>query len=199
MTTFRDLLSAETIDMDAVSAHLDGLGHGERVRQVREIPGGLQRKLYAAADGHGSLDMDYFVPPEQADGAFVRHYGKNSLPAFSIFEKRFARPQAGSPVMWGFNHSPLMALVGPGHFVLRTGPEAGELHVDYYSVPPERLDGAPALAPNDRGISTLVYGHMIDVLRRVSGHVTIGRAVKKGADTPNYFLLCREDTEAQSA
>ncbi len=64
--------------------------------------------------------------------------------------------------------------------------------VEYYSVPPDRLDGAPKLARNDRGISTLVYGHMIDVLRRVSAHVTIGRAIKKGQETPNYFLLCRE-------
>ena len=75
---------------------------------------------------------------------------------------------------------------------MRTGPEPGELHVDYYSTPPEALEGAPKLAPNDRGVSAAVYGHMIDVLRGVSQHVSIGRAVKKGKDTPNYFLLCRE-------
>ncbi len=190
--TFRLLLQASTIDLDAVGAYLDALAHAERVKQVRQVPGGLQSRLFAAAEGSGPLDHDYFVPEDTADQTFVRHYGKNSLPAFSIFEKRFARPTAGSPVMWGYNHSSMMPLVGPGHFVLRTGPEPGEMHVDYYSVPAERLDGAPPLARNDSGISALVYGHMIDVLRRVSAHVTIGRAVKKGKDTPNYFLLCRE-------
>jgi hypothetical protein len=192
MATFKNLLQASDVDMNALSSHLDGLNHDDRVRQVRQVPGKLQGKLYDAADGHGELDHDYFVPGELPDGQFVRHYGKNSLPAFSIFEKRFARPHADSPVMWGYNHSSMMPLVGPGHFVLRTGPQFGEMHVDYYSVPPQRLDGAPPLARNDRGISTLVYGHMIDVLRRVSFHVTIGRAVKKGKQTPNYFLLCRE-------
>ena len=90
-------------------------------------------------------------------------------------------------------HRPLMAVIGPGHFVLRSGPADNELHVDYYSVPDERLDGAPPLQANTKGISTLIYGNMIDVLRRVSSHVTIGRAVKHGKDTPNYFLLCRQD------
>lgn len=192
MPTFRSLLQAEPIDLDAIRSHLNGLGHEQRVQEVRQIPGGLQGRLFAAAEGSGELDSSYFVPEDTADGTFVRHYGKNSLPAFSIFEKRFARPAADSPVMWGFNHSAMMPLVGPGHFVLRTGPEPGEMHVDYYSVPEARLDDAPPLARNDKGISALVYGHMIDVLRRVSAHVTIGRAVKKGQDTGNYFLLCRE-------
>lgn len=186
------LLESPDLDLARLSEHLDGLEHGERVRQVRAVPGRLQGRLFGAASGFGALDMEYFVPADRPDGQLVRHYGKNSLPVFSIFEKRFARPEAGSPVMWGYNHSPMMALVGPGHFVLRSGPELGEMHVDYYSVPPRRLDGAPALVPNDRGISALVYGHMIDVLRRVSAHVTIGRAIKKGQETANYFLLCRE-------
>ena len=132
------------------------------------------------------------MPASQPNRSFVRHYGKNSLPVFSHFEKRFARPEDGSPVLWGFNHGPLMGLIGPGHFVMRTGPDDGEMHVDYYSTPPERLEGAPPLKANTAGISTLVYGNMVDVLRRVSEHVTIGRAIKKGQDTPNYFLLCRE-------
>jgi hypothetical protein len=66
------------------------------------------------------------------------------------------------------------------------------MHVDYYSIPEEQLEGAPALKENTAGLQTLVYGNMIDVLRRVSAHVSIGRAVKKGKDTGNYFLLCRE-------
>jgi len=192
MSSFADLLRCDPIDLDAVAEHLDALPHAERVKQVREVSGGLQRKLFAAAEGFRRLDFTDYVPEATADRTFVRHYGKNSLPAFSNFEKRFARPSPGSPVMWGFNHSPMMGLVGPGHFVLRSGPGPREMHVDYYSHPPERLDGAPPLKRNDKGISTLVYGHMIDVLRGVSDHVSIGRAVKNGAETPNYFLLCRD-------
>ena len=192
MPSFSELLACDPIDLDAVAAHLDALSHDDRVREVRNVPGKLQGKLFAAARGHRELDSEHYVPKETPDRTFVRHYGKNSLPAFSHFEKRFARPGPDSPLMWGFNHGPMMGLVGPGHFVLRTGPDDAEMHVDYYSVPTERIDGAPKLKSNTAGVSTLVYGNMIDVLRGVSDHVSIGRALKKGAWTPNYFLLCRE-------
>lgn len=193
MTTFRSLLAQDPLDLDAVAQHLDALSSDERISQVRAIPGKLQAKLFAAARGYKALTFEDYVPGGHPDRTFVRHYGKNSLPAFSHFEKRFARPEAGGSVLWGFNYSPMMGIVGPGHFVMRTGPDEGELHVDYYSIPDEQLDEAPPLKHNDQGLSTLVYGHMIDVLRGVSAHVSIGRAIKKGRETGNYFLLCRED------
>ena len=122
--------------------------------------------------------ITHFVPEDRPNRKFVRHYGKNSLPVFSIFEKRFARPHDDATVAWGFNFSPVMKVVGPGHFVLRAGNERhAEMHVDYYSIPEEQLDGAPALKENTAGIQTLVYGNMIDVLRRVSAHVSVGRAL----------------------
>lgn len=190
--TFADLLRQDPIDMDAVEAHLDALDDATRVTEVQAVPGGLQRKLFAAAQGRGKLDNDYFVPPDVAPRAWVRHFGRNSLPVFSLFEKRFVRPYADATHLWGFNFGPTMGLVGPGHYVLRDGPDAGEMYVDYTSLPDEAVEGAPALASNERGISRFVYGFMKDTLRRVSRHVTIGRAVRHGKDTPNYFLLCRE-------
>ena len=192
MPKLKQLLAADPIDLTAVATHLDGLQHEQRVRQVREVPGSQQRRLFEAVRGWRSLTQEYYVPTAQPDRKFVRHLGKNSLPVFSHFEKRFARPEPGSPVLWGYNYGPVMGIIGPGHFVMRNGPGAGEVHVDYYSLPDESLDGAPPLKANDSGISTLVYGNMIDVLRGVSEHVSIGRAVKHGKDTPNYFLLCRE-------
>ena len=45
--------------------------------------------------------------------------------------------------------------------------------------------------PNEKGLQMLVYAKMIDYPRKVSDHVTIGRAVKNGKETGNYFLLCR--------
>jgi len=192
MPRLTDLLAADPIDLAAVSTHLDSLDSPERVTQVREVPGSQQKRLFASARGWRALSQEYYVPSDHPTRKFVRHLGKNSLPVFSHFEKRFARPEADSRVLWGYNHGPVMGLVGPGHFVMRDGPEEGEVHVDYYSLPAESIDGAPPLKANDSGISTLVYGNMIDVLRGVSEHVSIGRAIKHGKDTPNYFLLCRE-------
>lgn len=192
MTNFRDLLSTDELDLPAITEHLNGLDDEARIREVRAVPGKLQARLFDAVRGYRALQLEDFVPTAREDRSFVRHYGKNSLPVFTHFEKRFARPGGDAPVLWGFNHGPLMGLIGPGHFVMRSGPLAGELHVDYYSIPPERLDQAPKLKENHRGISNLVYGHMIDVIRGVSTHVTIGRALKRGQETPNYFLLCRE-------
>ena len=192
MTTFKSLLQQDSLDLASIAGHLDGLDHEQRVTEVRAIGGRLQARLFAAASQDG-LDITHFVPADHPNRKFVRHYGKNSLPVFSFFEKRFARPHDGAEVAWGFNFSPVMAVVGPGHFVLRAGNDRhSEMHVDYYSIPEEQLEGAPALKENTAGLQTLVYGNMIDVLRRVSAHVSIGRAVKKGKDTGNYFLLCRE-------
>jgi len=192
MPSFKELLQKTPLDLAEVARHLDGLSHDQRVEEVYAIPGKLQRKLFSAAAA-GSLGVDYFVPESTPSRKFVRHYGKNSLPVFSRFEKRFARPQDGADTAWGFNFSPVMAIVGPGHFILRDGSDRHpEMHVDYYDIPSERIDGAPPLKENTAGIQTLVYGNMVDVLRRVSDHVTIGRAIKKGKETHNYFLLCRE-------
>jgi len=192
MTTFTELLTRDSIDIEAVTAHLDALEHARRLQEVRATPGSSQAALFEAVRGFRKLSMTDFVPEGTPHKQFVRHFGKNSLPVFSHFEKRFARPGPDSPVLWGFNHGPVMGLIGPGHFVMRDGPDEGELHVDYYSVPDEQLDGAPGLQSNTAGISRFVYGWMIDVLRGVSEHVSVGRAVKHGKDTANYFLLTRE-------
>ena len=192
MPRLTELLASDPIDLSLVATHLDGLGAEQRVTEVREVPGSQQKRLFAAAADGRALSFEDYVPSDTAERKFVRHLGKNSLPVFSHFEKRFARPELGAKVLWGFNHGPTMALIGPGHFVMRDGPGEGELHVDYYSIPSERLDDAPPLKANDKGISTLVYGNMIDVLRGVSAHVSVGRAIKHGKDTNNYFLLCRE-------
>ena len=46
---------------------------------------------------------------------------------------------------------------------------------------------------NERGLGRLVYGFMVDTLRRVSEHVTIGSAARKGKDLGSWFILCREE------
>ena len=132
----------------------------------------------------------------------VRHYGKNTLPAFSHFEKRFCRPQDADPQqpdrLWGYNFSPMAWLVGPGYFVLRPDASRGELLVDYNLLPTATAGTAahpaewPEIRPNERGVTRFVYGFMIDTLRGVSQHVTVGSAARKGRDLGSWFLLCRE-------
>jgi hypothetical protein len=41
-----------------------------------------------------------------------------------------------------------------------------------------------------------VYGFMVDTLRRVSLHVTIGSAARNGRDLGSWFVLVREDPAA---
>ena len=43
-----------------------------------------------------------------------------------------------------------------------------------------------------RGLSRFVYGFMVDTLRGVSEHVTIGSAARRGKDHGSWFILCRE-------
>jgi hypothetical protein len=191
-----EMLAQKPIDLPAVAAYLDGLTPEGRVAEMRTIPGRLQAKLWHESTGFRPLTVDHFVPPAVPTRKFVRHYGRNSLPVFQDFEKRFARPVADAGELWGYNHGPTMGLIGPGHFVLRNGPGDGEMQVDYYRVPPEAVDGAPNIVPNTRGLSILVYAWMVDVMHGVSEHLTVGRAVQRGHASNNYFLLCRQEIKA---
>ena len=182
----------------AIAAFLDGLSHDDRVIAIRGLRRGDQRALYNAVDGFSAVTLADIVPPDRADQQPVRHYGKNTLPAFTHFEKRFCRPRgedAAKPAeLHGFNFQTMSALTGPGYFVAVPNPERAdrEVWVDYRRVPKTHPAGWPDIKVNDRGLAQLVYGNMIDNLRRVSEHVTIGSAAKNGKDLGSWFALCRE-------
>lgn len=193
---FLALLASDPIKPAEVAAFLDGLSHPDRVRAIRSAGRTPQRRLYAAVAGHGRVGLADLVPP--ARGAFetVRHFGKNTLPAFTHFEKRFCRPE-GEPAaapreLWGFNFQSLQPLTGPGYYVAYEDAPHGEVLVDYTRVPPSAPPGWPAVRGNERGLSRFVYGFMVDRLRRVSEHVTIGSAARHGREFGSWFLLCRE-------
>jgi len=179
---------------------LDAQTHENRVTAVRGAGRADQRVLYQAVDGFAPVRLSELVPPGARDLAPVRHYGKNTLPAFSSFEKRFCRPSGGDTEkpeeLYGFNFQTMAALTGPGYFVARPSPEReNEVWVDYNRVPEAGAalpTGWPAVKRNEVGLSRFVYGFMIDTLRRVSEHVTIGSAARKGKDMGSWFLLCRE-------
>ncbi len=192
-----EMLATKPIDIKGIAKYLDGLTHEERVAEMRTIPG-RQMALLWEAEGKSrkKLSVNSFVPKDVPNCVAVRHIGRNSLPLFNDFEKRFARPKSDAKELYGYNHSDAMGLVGPGQFVLGKGKAKGEMDVDYYRIPPVRIDGFPKLQKNTFGLSFFVYGNMVDVMRHVSEHITVGRAYKYGDETGNYFLLCRMDESA---
>jgi hypothetical protein len=185
------------VDPSAIRDLLDGVSHAERVDAIRSLGRGAQRRLYDAVDGFLPLRLADLVPPSVGDGATVRHFGRNTLPAFTHFEKRFCRPGGTDPeepdTLNGFNFQKMAPLTGPGYFVAREDPSRPEVWVDYNHVPETHPDGWPEIVPNDRGLARFVYGFMVDTLRRVSEHVTIGSAARRGRDLGSWFVLCRED------
>lgn len=199
MSTLSDLILAPGADIDAIARFLDGLEDGERVQEALSLGPKAQRRLWDLAADR-VVTLDHLVPPEVGQ-APVRHHGRNTLPAFTRFEKRFRRPppdlsarEGGGDVLWGYNEGSTRPVVGPGYFIVRRTPEdtRGAAVVDYYAVPPRTPEGWPEVRPNDAGVSRLVYGFMHDFLRHVSPHVSIGRAYKHDRRTNNCFVLCRE-------
>jgi len=179
-----------------IKTFLDGLASGDRIRAVRGLGRPEQRRLYEAAAGVAAVRLAELVAPSTPDLVPVRHYGRNTLPLFTLFEKRFARPRGEDPAapkrLIGFNFQPMATFTGPGYFVAYEDLMHREVLIDYREVPTQAPDGWPPLRGNDRGLARLVYGNMVDTLRRVSEHVTIGSAARGGKDLGSWFVLCRE-------
>ena len=76
------------------------------------------------------------VPAEVPPLTEVIHDGKNSLPLFSRFQKRFCRPAGplGDTELWGYNEQAMRVFTGPGYFVAHT-PEERDVIIDYSRVP----------------------------------------------------------------
>jgi len=114
---FLGLLREAVVKPIEVARVLDDMSHAERVTAVRSAGRAEQRRLYEAVAGFRELRMTDMVGPSVAAMKPVRHYGKNTLPAFSHFEKRFCRPadaDANAPTqLWGYNEGSMRWLTGP--------------------------------------------------------------------------------------
>jgi hypothetical protein len=174
-----------------IAAYLDALPHAARLEQVLAVTGGRVGRLFDAVAGGEPLGPHDLVPPHVPDGATVIHEGRNSLLAFSRFQKRFARGAGG--VVVGFNHQTFTWFTGPGYLVVGENDPAhpGHLVMDYTREPPFEPDGWPKFKPNASGFSHLVYAHLKDYCRRVARDVLVGAAYKKGRDQRQYFSLVR--------
>lgn len=183
----------------AIAQAFDSMTHEQRVAAIRALGGREQRRLWTLVDGVSPMTLLDMVPASQPTNKEVRHFGKNSLPLFTHFEKRFLRPEGQDPSapteLHGYNYQEsgiATSFSGPGYFIARDNAKRTEVLVDYHKVPSIRPEGWPALRSNEKGGARLVYGFMIDTLRRVSEHVSIGRANKHGKDMNAWFILCRD-------
>lgn len=192
-TRLQEIIARDDASLAEIAALLDPLSHVDRMEALASLQGPrLQRKLYAIGAGSPRVTIDDVVPPDAPPLREVIFHGKNSLPVFTHFQKRFCRPpkERQREELWGYNHTNIGWLVGPGYFVCHDDPVGAA--IDYRQVPPQSVPGWPPVQPNARGISHLVYKNMIDYLRPVSTHAFIGSATKNGKDMDSYFLLCRE-------
>ena len=169
-----------------LSSVLDGSDHPARVAWLDALKKKELIALYELAAGQQTT-------PEAmagADGEIVIQRGKNSLPMFNHFQKRVTRY---NDRIQGYNHQDMMWFTGPGHFIVRPSEDTpGELWFDYIWEPDAAPDRFPPIKSNKSGISRFVYGGMIDTVRRVSEHASIGAAIRGGKPSGDYFALCRD-------
>ncbi|MBM4371855.1 MAG: hypothetical protein FJ098_09385 [Deltaproteobacteria bacterium] len=183
-----------------IGDYLDGLGHDHRLHEVRSLAMKDQERLWRLAAASPPLTLDHFVPPRVPDLREVIHHGKNSLPVFTTFQKRFCRPPGDAERLFGYNEGITRPVVGPGFFVVHptagnpAWEERGAVVVDYWLTPEGSVDPRwPRIVGNAQGLQRFVYYHTRDFMRGVSAHVSIGKAWKVEKPLPAFFLLCRED------
>jgi hypothetical protein len=178
---------------------LDAMDEETRVKTVTALGRKQLAALYEAAATNPPLRLTDMVPANVPPMTQVVHEGKNSLGVFTRFQKRFCRPPGDNPTeLWGYNEQSMRTFTGPGYFVFHQV-ESGELAVDYRGVPPAagKLPEWPAMLPNSARLSRFIYNGTVDILRRVSQHVTIGRAYRKSGPMNAWFALVRRNARPE--
>lgn len=189
-----ETILGDDLDLARFARVLDELGPEGRIDTLRHLSGPLMARLYDAARGFRPTTLDALVPADTAPLTEVVHVGQNNLPTFDRFEKHFCKPEGDGTEaeLYGYNRQAWSWFSGPGYFVVRPSTdEPGALDFDYREVPKQKPAAWPTLAENRGFGPTIVYGSMIDIVRGISEHVTIGRAKRWGRLTGNYFVLCR--------
>lgn len=189
MGIFMDLIDQGGLAED-MDHFLNNLSHQSRLNEIRSLNARQLKRLFELAPT-GAV-MEDLVAKETKPHEPIIFYGKNSLPSFSIFQKRMCRSQDGTHLL-GYNHQTMQWVTGPGYFEVHDKTDRkGQIMIDYTYKPQEQVMGWPPIKPNESGISRFVYANMKDYLKRVSEHVFIGSAAKKGKDIGQYFVLSRE-------
>jgi hypothetical protein len=176
---------------------LDALSVGDRIAVVRSLSGRkLQRALWDAVATNPRVAVAELIPEGYPCMKPVVFHGKNSLPAFTEFQKICFRPRPSQlgHVLWGYNETSIKGLIGPGYYVVHDTPDdrLGGSAFDYREIPGERLPSWPELRTNDVGLSRFIYNGTVDFMRRVARDVFIGSATRQGRELGSYFVLARE-------
>jgi hypothetical protein len=195
--TLAKLLGDATATAGTLAAYLDRLSLAEAVGAVRSVSG---RKAHAAlwrlGAANQAVSVADLVPRNHPPMQPVTFHGKNSLPAFSWFEKICCRPPAATrdDVLWGYNETKIRPLIGPGYYVVTntTGNPLGGVAFDYRSVPRDHPPGWPPIRANSVGLSRFIYNNTVDYMRRLAANVFIGCATRDGRELGSYFILVRE-------
>lgn len=186
--------------VERITEALDAMSPRGRLLAIRGLTGKGMAKLWKVFEGVHDLEPDFFVPSGTDPLTEVIHHGKNSLPAHNFFQKRFCKADDDSDDLYGYNHQSLAWITGPGFFVAHETEEKDPTRlspylINYTRIPPKKPDSWPAIIPNEAKLGRFVYAGMKDYMRGVSEHVSIGKAVRGGQETENYFVLCREDPD----
>ncbi len=196
----------------AIADYLDALAPDARAREANSLGRADQALLFEIAGDGPRIKLSHFVPRDVADLDAVHHPGRNTIatfPYFQRFQKRFARQSADAYEVIGYNFSNAF-FVRPGYFVAyetaghEVWADRGGVVVDYHRVPEGAVpSGWPAIVPNSVGIQKLVYHLTRDFMRRVSSHVSIGRASREDAEGDRildyWFTLVRDDARPDTA
>ena len=201
----RNLISPN-LDVPRLSKVLDELGHPGRLWSVHHWTRGDMATLWEGTSGGHPITLNDFVPASVEPLIEVIHHGKNSLPTHNFFQKRFCKPKdpEAKEMLVGYNYQSWAAVTGPGYFVAHPSADAGEgssagaVEIDYTMIPNEKPEAWPRIQPNSARLGRFVYDGMVDVMRRVSSHVSIGRARKKHGWMDAWFVLVREDPQPPS-
>jgi hypothetical protein len=188
------------LDVARLAKDLDELGHQGRIWAIRQWTRANMATLYDALKGFRPVTLDDYVPAGVPPLVPVITHGKNSLPAATLFQKRFCRPSdpESKDALVGFNFQTFAPFTGPGYYVAHPSTDAGEVDIDYTMVPKEKPESWPPIVPNSARIGRFVYYGTVDVMRGLSSHVSIGRARRKTGWMDNWFLLVREDPQLPS-
>ncbi len=189
--TLASMLDDPRAAVARIRAHIEALTDADRVAECRAIAAAQQRRLWELAST-APAGVDGQLIPAGEDAA--RFIGRNSLRAFSHFEKRFARQDAD---VVGRNVHPLGWLIGPGYFLVEHGANSGRLQFDYSRVPTAVPAGWPSVSDNRSSMfARAVYGDLLDQVAWVTADVLIGAAFRRGKPLGSYFVLARSDSSA---
>lgn len=189
------ILLEPKIDLDRLAEVLDGLGHEGRVHATMTWTRKQKKAIFEAVKGKRPIDFDFLVPASVGPLVEVVHDGHNTMPVFSHFQKRFTKLENDDVQVAGYNKQSMEVFTGPGYFVVTKGEgeHEGELVFDYDKVPRNKPPSWPPIRKNDGLIGGIVNGGMVDYLRGISNHVSIGVAFKNGKPRHQWFTLVRRD------